>query len=99
VVARLKNDTTFTILKFHTMRKYRTIIAVIIMTAISGTGCQALSTGIAKKSSCCEKLISTCTGNKVANDATDAEENSATTNTTGSADDILHNLPFSTIAQ
>ncbi|MES2777643.1 MAG: hypothetical protein V4722_25925 [Bacteroidota bacterium] len=79
------------------MRKIRTSIAVLILFAITGVGCQALSNGIAKKTSCCDKLVSTCTGSKIISE--DEETSGSSYSTTGSSNDILHNLPFLTIAE
>ncbi len=78
------------------MRKYRALMAILLITAITVTGCQVLSNGITQKTSCCEKIISTCTGT---NQTGDAEEINGVVHSTGSSDDILHNLPFSTIAE
>ncbi len=75
------------------MRKYRFLIAILLITAITATGCQVLSNGITKKSSSCGKIVSTCTG------TSETEETDGVVHSTGSSDDILHNLPFSTIAE
>ena len=79
----------------NVMRKYAALIAILVIASITTMGCQAFSNGIAKKTSCCDKVIK-CTGNDSANDSDETAD--ATNTTAGSADDLLHSLPFSTIA-
>jgi hypothetical protein len=88
--------TVFLQSKINVMRKYRALMAILLITAITATGCQVLSNGITKKSYSCEKIISTCTGT---NETCDTEETDDVVHSTVSTDDILHNLPFSTIAE
>lgn len=78
------------------MRKYRALMTIVLITAITATGCQVILNGITKKTSCCEKIVSTCTGT---NETSNTEGTDGALQSTGSSDDILHNLPFSTITE
>ncbi len=77
------------------MRKYRALMAILIIAAITATGCQVLSNGIVKKASCCEKLLIARSRSKM---SINIKELNEVIHTAGSSDDILHTLPFSKIA-
>ena len=79
------------------MSKYIKLIAALVLITLAGTGCQAFSNGIAKKTSCCDKVMMKCIGSGRANDA---DETGGDGNiSTGSSINMIHNLPFITIAQ
>lgn len=78
------------------MEKFTKMLVFLLVVSIVASGCQAFSNGIAKKTACCTKMIMQYPGKA---EASNEDESFVGSSPTGSSDDIIHNLPFSTIAQ
>ncbi|MEO7312560.1 MAG: hypothetical protein ABIX01_19395 [Chitinophagaceae bacterium] len=75
------------------MRKYRAVITMLLLVASIGVGRQALSNGLSKNKSCCEKMGGKCADKSI---VADPDEISGGGDPTTSNIDLLHDLPFST---
>ena len=76
------------------MKKNYPIIAIICLILLAS--CQSLSVGIAKKTTCCDDIINKCTNVK----AVDNSDNGTQDKTAASgSEDLLKDLPFSTLVQ
>jgi len=75
------------------MNKRYPIIAVACLILLAS--CQGFSVGIAKKANCCDDILNKCTNVKsVVNGTGTAEKTSAS-----GSEDLLKDLPFSTLVQ